>query len=275
MRDNKTISFSVLSGKGGVGKSNLALNLCCGLHQIGHSVLLMDCDMGLANMDVLLGITPQMHVQDILINNQDPADVLVPIGQGAASARFDLLPANSGMAEFVDLDIGARTILRDRLNPLASGYDFLCLDIGAGISSTALGFGAMTALRLVVVTPEPTSLTDSYAMMKVMITRYTVRDFFLLVNQAESETEARQTYNRLATVCQRFLDFAPAYLGYVRLDRTLTEAVRKQTPLMQLAPRSPAAVDCAHLASILHRQRASMLQQGHSILPLNSMLLPE
>ena len=267
MSDNTTISISVLSGKGGVGKSNLALNLCYGLHQIGHSVLLMDCDMGLANMDVLLGIAPQKHVQDILIKNQAPSSVLVPIGPPGSSG-LDLLPANSGMAEFVDLDVGARTILRDRINPLAARYDFLCLDIGAGISSTALGFGAMTSLRLVVVTPEPTSLTDSYAMIKVMMARYNVHDFFVLVNQVESEAEARQTYNRLAAVCQRFLGFAPAYLGEVRLDRTLVEAVRKQTPLLQLAPRSPAAVDCMNLASILHRQRESMLRQGYKSPPL-------
>lgn len=273
MRDNNTISISVLSGKGGVGKSNLALNLCYGLHQIGHSVLLMDCDMGLANMDVLLGIAPQKHVQDILIKNQDPSSVLVPIGP-PGSTGFDLLPANSGMAEFVDLDVGARTILRDRLNPLAARYDFLCLDIGAGISSTALGFGAMTSMRLVVVTPEPTSLTDSYAMIKVMMARYNTHDFFILVNQVESEAEARQTYNRLAAVCQRFLGFSPAYLGEVRLDRTLVDAVRKQTPLLQLAPRAPAAIDCMNLASILHRQRESMLRQGVVPPPLNPMAIP-
>ncbi|MDR2488438.1 MAG: MinD/ParA family protein [Desulfovibrio sp.] len=267
MSDNKTISFSVLSGKGGVGKSNLALNLCCALHQMGHSVLLMDCDMGLANMDVLLGIAPQSDIQDILINNRDPSSVLVPIDP-AGKTGFDLLPANSGMAEFVDLDTGARALLRDRLNPLAARYDFLCLDIGAGISSTALGFGAMTSLRLVVVTPEPTSLTDSYAMIKVMMTRHSVQDFFILVNQVESDAEAKQTYNRLAGVCQRFLNFAPAYLGQVRFDRTLVEAVRKQIPLMQLAPRSPASVDCANLASLLRRQREMMLKQGHGNLPL-------
>ena len=273
MPDNKTISISVLSGKGGVGKSNLALNLCYGLHQIGHSVLLMDCDMGLANMDVLLGIAPQMHVQDVLLKNQDPSGVLVPIG-APGGASFDLLPANSGMAEFVDLDVGARTILRDRLNPLAKRYDFLCLDIGAGISSTALGFGAMTSLRLVVVTPEPTSLTDSYAMIKVMMTRYNVQDFFVLVNQVESEGEARQTYNRLAAVCQRFLNFSPAYLGEVRYDRNLVEAVRKQTPLLQMFPRSPASLDCMDLANMLHRQRESMLKQGHLPQPLSSATIP-
>ena len=260
MSKNTTLSISVLSGKGGVGKSNLALNICYGLHQLGHSVLLMDCDMGLANMDVLLGIAPQKHIQDILIDNQDPASVLVPVTERGQA--FDLLPANSGMAEFVDLDRGARSMLRARLNPLASRYDFLCLDIGAGISSTAMGFGIMTAMRVVVDTPEPTSLTDSYAMIKVVASRYHVRDFYILVNQVETAVEAKQTYDRLAAVCGRFLGFSPIFLGEVRNDRALVDAVRKQKPLMEVSPRSPAATDCMVLANSLHRLRETLLAQN-------------
>ena len=273
MRDNKTLSISILSGKGGVGKSNLALNLCQALYEFGRSVLLMDCDMGLANIDVLLGISPQKHIQDVLLTNQDPSGILIAVAPGTG-VGFDLLPANSGMAEFVELDVGARSLLRDKLNPLAAKYDFLCLDIGAGISSTALGFGAMTALRVVVVTPEPTSLTDSYAMMKVLSARHNVQDFLILVNQVESEAEAKQTYNRLASTCQRFLGFSPEYLGGVRMDRSLPEAVRKQTPLLVMAPRSPASLDCIALAAILHRRRESLIKQGDSSLPLRLMTDP-
>ena len=123
MHDKTTVSIAVLSGKGGVGKSNLALNICYGLHQLGNDVLLMDCDMGLANMDVLLGIAPEKHLQDILLDNQDPSSILLPIGQ-PMEHRFDLIPANSGMAEFVDLDAGTRSMLRAKLNPLASTYEF-------------------------------------------------------------------------------------------------------------------------------------------------------
>ncbi len=272
MSKNTTISLSILSGKGGVGKSNLALNICYALHQIGHPVLLIDCDMGLANMDVLLGIAPQQHIQDILINNLNPAEVLVPIGNPGA-APFDLLPANSGMAEFAELDAGARGMLREKLNPLASAYDFLCLDIGAGISATAIGFAAMTALRIVVITPEPTSLTDSYAMMKVLSSRHSVQDFYILVNQAESSTEGRQTYNRLAAACKRFLGFAPAYLGEVRADKAVSEAVRKQKPLMQVSPLAPAAVDCMAAANSLQRLRENLLRTEEISAPLNSIVI--
>lgn len=272
MSKNSTISLSILSGKGGVGKSNLALNICYALHNMGHPVLLMDCDMGLANMDVLLGIAPNKHVQDILVSNEDPAGVLVPIGPPGSSG-FDLIPANSGMAEFAELDTGARSILRDKLNPLASRYDFFCLDIGAGISPTALGFAAMTALRLVVVTPEPTSLTDSYAMMKVLSARYGISDFYIIVNQAESQKEGKSTYNRLAAVCKRFLNFSPAYLGEVRNDRSVLDAVRKQKAFIELAPRSPAAVDCTAAANSLRRLRDNLLLLGEIDAPLRTMTI--
>ncbi|MDL2207658.1 MinD/ParA family protein [Desulfovibrio sp. OttesenSCG-928-M16] len=272
MSKANTVSISVLSGKGGVGKSNLALNICYCLHGMGHSVLLMDCDMGLANMDVLLGIAPQMHVQDLLISNADPSSLLVAVGPEGSSG-FDLIPANSGMAEFTELDSGARSMLREKLNPLASCYNFLCLDIGAGISPTALGFAAMTALRLVVVTPEPTSLTDSYALMKVLSQRHGVEDFHILVNQVESPAEGKRTYSRLSAVCKRFLGFAPAYLGEVRSDRALLDAVRKQKPLMEINPRSPAAVDCMALANALVRQREKMLLLEALPQPLHSLTI--
>ena len=273
MRTSTTLSLSILSGKGGVGKSNLALNLCQGLFESGQSVLLMDCDMGLANMDVLLGIAPQMHVQDILLSDKDAEEILVPVAStGLAGVRgFDLLPANSGMAEFSEIDSGARAILREKLNPLASKYDFLVLDIGAGISPTALEFGAMTMMRVVVVTPEPTSLTDSYALMKVLANRHGLKDFYILVNQVESAAEGKQTYSRLASACNRFLGFTPTHLGDVRFDRALGEAVRKQRPLLQVAPRSPAALDCKAVASAISRLRDGRKPRPEALPPLRDM----
>jgi flagellar biosynthesis protein FlhG len=273
MNTNLTVSFSVLSGKGGVGKSNLALNLCYGLHQMGHTVLLMDSDMGLANLDILLGISPDSDIQDIFLDNRDPADILMPIGPDG-SEGFDLLPANSGVNAFIDLDQEAHDLLRAKLNPLADRYDFLALDIGAGISPSALGFSVMTALRLVVVTPEPTSLTDSYALMKVLSTKHGIKDFSILVNQADSQTEAKRTYTRLSAVCQRFLGFKPDYLGGVRMDKAVPEAVRKQRPFLQVDPKSPAARDCMQLAAALHGVRATLLDSGAVSAPLRPPVPP-
>ncbi len=268
-RNNTTISFSVLSGKGGVGKSNLALNLCCGLHRLGRSVLLMDADMGLANIDVLLGISPDRDIQHIFLENRNPSDILVPIGTDG-TAGFDLLPANSGMAELADLDRDMRAVLRTKLNPLAEQYDFCCLDIGAGIAPTALSFAAMTAVRVLVVTPEPTSLTDGYALMKVLAATRNENLFHVLVNQVENAAEADMTYKRLASVCDRFLGFTPEYIGFVRNDRAVVDAVRRQRPFLQMNPASPAAKDCMGIAQKLNMLRMSRLQTGAVEEPLRN-----
>ena len=270
MNTKTTVSFSVLSGKGGVGKSNLALNLCYCLHQLGNTVLLMDSDMGLANIDVLLGISPDGDIQDIFLENKSPSDILVPIGPSGTEG-FDLLPANSGMAAFADLEAEARNLLREKLNPLADRYDFFALDVGAGISPTALSFGAMTTVRVVVITPEPTSLTDSYALMKVLSATHDITNFHLLVNQVESHAEGKQTYNRLALVCERFLGFRPEYLGPVRSDRMVTESVRKQKPFSQVNPKSPASEDCMKIAEKLRDIRRSLLENRNMPEPLRDL----
>lgn len=139
------------------------------------------------------------------------------------------------------MDSDLRALLFQRLNPLLSSYEYLLMDLGAGITPTVLAFAAMARIRVVVVTPEPTSLTDSYALMKVLSTQHNVKDFYIIVNQAEDKTEETSTYNRLATACERFLGFTPQFLGGICQDKMVPESVRKQTPLMKHAPNSRAA----------------------------------
>lgn len=248
----KTKSISIVSGKGGVGKSNLSLNLGYTLSRLEHNTLIVDCDMGLANMDVLLGIAPEKHMQDILISGDKPEDIVMPIAH-EGSAKLDLIPANSGLAAFAELDNASISIVCSALNPFAEEYDYLLLDIGAGISPTALSFAAATAMRILVVTPEPTSMTDGYAFMKVLTAKYDVSNFYILVNQVETLTEAQHTFNRLCTVCERFLRMKPTFLGAVHNDPKVLEAVRMQRPFMELFPQSQAAKDCQSLAKGLLR----------------------
>lgn len=267
MTRNTTLSVSILSGKGGVGKTNIALNLGYSLYRGGHPLLLMDCDLGLANLDVLLGITPDKNLQDLLDSDAAPRDITVPIEPDG----FDFLPAASGVPELVEMDGDMRSLLVHRLEPLFSHYDFLFLDLGAGINPTVLAFAAMTQLRIVIVTPEPTSLTDSYALMKVLSTQRGVRDFFVIVNQAESRKEEAQTFKRLAAACRKFLDIEPHFLGGVRLDKAVPEAVRKQKPLMRAAPQSPAAQDLFSIAVTLQRMRTALLPELADRLPLREI----
>ena len=244
MSVNKTLSISVLSGKGGVGKTNLALNLGWGLHDAGHPVLLMDCDLGLANIDVLLGLTPEHTLQDIVRQGLEPSEVMLPITTG----KFDFLPAATGSTELTEMNGETLKTLFKKLLPSLSPYRFLFLDLGAGIHDTVLTLAAMTHMRIVVVTPEPTAITDGYALMKVCSARYGITDYHLLVNQVESDAELRQTFQRLSGACSKFLGFEPKLLGGVRYDPALIDAVRKQTPLLKNTPNSPGAKDIKALS---------------------------
>lgn len=251
---NKTLSISVLSGKGGVGKTNLALNLGWGLHEIGHPVLLMDCDLGLANIDVLLGLTPEHTLQDIVRQGLEPSAVTVPI----APDGFDFLPAATGIPELTEMGGDILRTLFQKLLPFLEPYNFLFLDLGAGIHNTVLALAAMTHMRIVVVTPEPTAITDGYALMKVCNARYGITDYHILVNQAESEQELKQTFQRLSGACSKFLGFTPQFLGGVRYDAALIDAVRKQTPLLKNTPHSPGAKDIKVLSGKLDKARESL-----------------
>ena len=251
---NKTLSIAIMSGKGGVGKTNLTLNLAYALHQKGYSNLLMDCDMGLANLDVLLGITPEGNIQDVLAENASIEDVIYKV----EDKGLDVLPAASGVPELVDLDVDMRTLLIKRLNTVLHNYDYIFMDLGAGITDMVQSFAAMAAMRVVIVTPEPTSLTDSYALIKVLANRYGIHDFMVVVNQVENKKEEEQTFSRLFAACERFLKIEPVLLGSVRTDPKLTESVRQQKPLMSWSPGSPAGLDIQDLGVKIQRLRLSM-----------------
>lgn len=256
MNDNNTLSLSIMSGKGGVGKTNIVLNLGYALYQAEMTAMLMDCDLGLANLDVLLGISPERTLHDLIQTGVDAEDVLVPIEDG-----FDMLPATSGVPELVEMDEDMQDILFKKLVSLAGEYDYLMLDLGAGISHTVLSFAALTQLRIVVVTPEPTSLTDSYAMIKVLVTQHDVKDFLVIVNQATSSAEALQTFERLDAACKNFLNINLRNLGFIHQDYTLVESVRRQTPLLKFAPQAPASKDIKVLAKKIMRYREDNLER--------------
>lgn len=245
----KTVSLCVMSGKGGVGKTNLSLNLGYALRDMGHKLLLMDCDLGLANLDVLLGLAPEKNLQDMLAGRAGAGEVVQRVEPG-----LDILPAASGVPEMVEMDQNQQDALMRTLDGLVAGYDFLLLDLGAGISGTVLSLARMAQMRVVLVTPEPTSLTDGYAVIKVLNAKYGVRDFLVVVNQATAH-EARETFERLNNACKNFLGFELMHLGHVRQDRAVTQAVLNQTALARHAPQCPAIKDIATLATRVARFR--------------------
>lgn len=241
-----------MSGKGGVGKTNLSLNLSYALNTGGNSLLLMDCDLGLANLDVLLGISPENNMQDLLISGAKPSDIVIPIEKGR---KLDILPAASGVPELVEMDEDMQEMLFSKLTELVGKYQFLVLDLGAGINGTVLSFAAMVHSRIVVITPEPTSLTDSYALIKVLNSKHGVSDFHIVVNQASSSKEANDTFARLNMACEKFLNIQLKNMGFVRYDPSVTEAVRKQIPFIKYAPKSDASRDILNIAVKIQKMR--------------------
>jgi flagellar biosynthesis protein FlhG len=229
--------ISVTSGKGGVGKTNIVANLGFALQRLGQRVLVLDADLGLANMDVLLGLTARYNIEHVLSGEKRLEDVIVPIRGG-----FNLLPAASGIQELTELDPTQRLFLLNELDALQRAFDIMLIDTGAGISSNVMYFNFAATEKVVVVTNEPTSLTDAYALIKVLVKRYRQRRFKILVNSVRNGEEGDQIFRHLTLVVDRFLGTASMdYLGWVPFDEHIPKAVRRQRAFMDLYPDAEAS----------------------------------
>jgi flagellar biosynthesis protein FlhG len=228
-------TIAVASGKGGVGKTNVTANLAVALQRRGRRVIVIDADLGLANVDTLLGLNPRATLRNVLRGECTIQDTLV---EGPAGMR--LVPAASGFEELTQLGHEQRLQLLEQVDSLEGTCDVLLVDTGAGISPNVLFFAAAARETLVVVTPDPTSLTDAYALVKVLSTRYAERAFSVLVNMARNEWEARKTFTQLLRVAERFLQVRLRWIGWVPHDPEVAEAVRRQQSVLELAPGAPA-----------------------------------
>lgn len=251
----KTVTLAVMSGKGGVGKTNITLNTALALTRLGERVLVIDGDLGLANIDVLLGVTPAHSLQDVLTGDLAPEDAITEARPG-----LGLLPAASGAEDLICLSRASARALADSLTPCLSGYGFVLLDLGAGIGGNVIELARLSRLRVVVTTPEPTALTDSYALIKVMHRSLGTRAFSYVVNNVMDPEETDFTRERLEGACGHFLGFTPVFLGAVRQDPGLPAAVMEQIPLLEASPESPASKDITAIAENLFRQKKIFFQ---------------
>jgi len=240
-------AIAVASGKGGVGKTWLSATLAHGLARSGRRVLLFDGDLGLANVDIQLGLAPKRDLGGVLAGNYPLAE--------AATAYQDtslhVIAGHSGSGSLASLPVSKLRELGDDLALLAAGYDKVILDLGAGIEKTVLHLARRAAVQLVVATDEPTALTDAYAFMKVSLQQDPEADLRIVVNMANSTGEGQRTYALLNRACQNFLKVSPPLAGVIRRDVRVREAIRHQTPLLVRHPNCDAADDVELLVQSL------------------------
>ena len=236
-------AIAVSSGKGGVGKTNLAVNLCVAFASIGRRAVLIDADLGLANSDLLCNLTPRYTLDDVAHDRCALVEALLD-----APGGFRILPGAAGVARMADLSSARQQALLDRLSELESASDVLIIDTGAGISRGVLAFAAAAQTLLVVATPEPTSLTDAYGLIKSVARRTDETIIQVVMNMARTESEARDAFRRLERVCRTFINRPIGLAGIILEDPAVRQAVHQRTPITLLAPHgrtSRAVVEIA------------------------------
>ena len=236
--------ISVTSGKGGVGKTSITANLAVAFQKFNKRVLILDADLGLANMDIMLGINPRYTISNVLSGEKNLEDVIIPTPAG-----FKLLPAASGMQELTELDENQKRFLLGELDALHEEFDIILIDTSAGISSNVMYFNFAAMERLVVLTNEPTSLTDAYALIKVLTTKYNQKKFKILINLVQDGNEADRIFRSLSIAADKYLQ-SPSldYIGWIPYDKMLPKAIRRQKPLINTHPDTPASKSIMSLA---------------------------
>jgi flagellar biosynthesis protein FlhG len=217
-------TIAILSGKGGVGKSNLSINLACALAEGGKKVVLLDADLGLANIDMLCGITAKYNLSHVIEGNKTLEEVLVKL-----TCNVWILPGGSGVRELADLDEARLVDLIDSMSVLEDRAEILLIDTGAGIHKGVLAFAAAADTLILLTTPEPTSIRDAYSVLKALKTSSeegNKKDVAFVVNMANNEDEGLEVAKRLQTAASQFLGFSIHYLGCIVKDHSVEYAVR-------------------------------------------------
>ncbi len=257
LQEGRARVIAVTSGKGGVGKTNIAVNLAIAMSKLGKKVVLIDVDIGLSNADVFLDVKPRYHLGHILSGEIPPLDALVPTRSGVY-----LLPGSSGGVTFSDLTQNERNFLIECFKKFEQYADFIIIDTGAGITSNVVQFASSADEVLVVTTPEPTSMSDAYAMVKTVSRQKGCGPIRIVVNMAADRTEAGKVAERVRLVSQRFLGLEVENLGHVLADDRVKIAVRRRRPFLLESPKGPASLGIRQIADRLLGDSRPKLESG-------------
>jgi len=250
--------IAVTGGKGGVGKSNVSVNLGISLAELGRRVVLLDADLGLGNLDILLGITAREDLSHVMNGTCSIRDILV---EGPGGIR--IVPASSGTQELVKLGPREHAGLIHAFSDLSDDIDVLIIDTAAGISDMVMSFVTAAQEMLFVVTNEPTSITDAYAMIKILNQKHDNYRFNILANMVRSQQEGRDLYAKLSKVSDRFLDVALQFTGCIPFDDYLRKAVQRQKAVVEAYPRSKSALAFKALAAKVDSWPLPTTPRGH------------
>lgn len=227
--------IAVSSGKGGVGKTSLVVNLALALARRDNRVIILDGDLGLANVDVAYGVTPNFNIKHLITGEKRIEEILYTVDNGVK-----IFPGASGVIELANLDRGQLKNVLVNMGRLEKMADILLIDTGAGLGHNVINFISASDDVLVVMTPEPPSMTDAYGLIKTIKNQLTNINVHVVVNRVQSETEANQTYERLEKAVARFLGLHISLLGWIYDDPLVGRSVMNQKPLGITSPQSPA-----------------------------------
>lgn len=267
---DKVKVIAVTGGKGGVGKSNVSLNMAVALGQQGKRVLVLDADLGLANVDVMLGVRVEKNISHLLAGECEIHDILVEGPYG-----IKIVPATSGTKNMVELTPNEHAGLIRAFSELDQHFDVLIVDTAAGISDMVLSFARAAQDVMVVVCDEPTSITDAYALMKVLNREYGMFRFKVVANMVRSLREGQELFAKLSKVTDRFLDVAIELVAIIPFDENVRKSVRKQKTIVQAFPKSPAAIAFKTLANRAASWPVPDTAGGHLEFFIEQLISPE
>jgi flagellar biosynthesis protein FlhG len=243
--------IAVASGKGGVGKTWFSITLTHALARAGQRTLLFDGDLGLANVDIQLGLVPKHDLGSVVAGRMTLNQAAVHFEEGG----FDIIAGRSGSGTLANVPLSRLQMLGDDLVVLAGAYDRVVLDLGAGVEKTVRQLAVHAGTILVVTTDEPTSLTDAYAFIKVTHLERPGTDIRVVVNMANSTREGERIYSTLLKACEGFLKVSPPLAGVIRRDMKVRDAIRNQTPILTRSPNTEASADVEAMVEKLLRPR--------------------
>ena len=247
MRDKMLVT--VASGKGGVGKTWFASTLCHALSAKGKKTLLFDCDFGLANVDIQLGLMPDHDLGEVIANEISLAEAVYH--HQDSELNFDVISGQSGSGALASLKMERLIELGKEVSALSQSYDFTVMDLGAGVENSVMTLARASDKIIVIITPDPTSLTDAYAFIKLYKMRNENAEINIVVNMAEDQNEGRRAYDKIYKVCQNFLNLKPTLLGIVVRDKHVAMSIRAQAPLLSRYPQCKAGENVIEIAKKL------------------------